>query len=55
MSKPSTYQEKLSCHACDGQMDGGKWKIEQYSVRPETAKSLYRKFLQEETKRAVDP
>ena len=39
MSKPSTYQEKLRCHGCDGRMDGGKWKIEQNSFRPETAKT----------------
>ena len=37
-SKPSNYQEKLRCHACDTRRnDGGKWKIEQYSGRPETA------------------
>ena len=28
---------KLRCHACDERTDGGKWKIEQCSVRPETA------------------
>ena len=37
-SKQSNYQEKLRCHACDERM-GGKWKIGQCSVRPETAKS----------------
>ena len=37
-SKPSNYQEKLSCHAHDGRTDGGgKWKIVQYSGRPEAA------------------
>ena len=40
-SKPSNYQGKLRCHACDGRTDertnGGKWKIEQCSVGPETA------------------
>ena len=37
-SKPSNYQEKLRSHACDTRRnDGGKWKIEQYSGRPETA------------------
>ena len=40
--KPSKYREKLIRHACDGgrtngQMNG-KWKIEQCSVGPETAK-----------------
>ena len=29
-SKPSNYQEKLGCHACDERTDGGgKWKIGQ--------------------------
>ena len=41
-SKSSNYGEKLRCHACDErtdeQTDGGKWKIGQCSVRPETAK-----------------
>ena len=40
--KPSKYREKLICHACDGGRTdgggGGKWKIEQCSVGPETAK-----------------
>ena len=40
-SKSSNYGEKLRCHACDERTDertdGGKWKIEQCSVRPETA------------------
>ena len=39
-SKSSNYREKLRCHACDGRTNGqtdGKWKIEQCSVRPETA------------------
>ena len=42
--KSSKYREKLICHACDGgQTDeqtngGGKWKIGQCSVGPETAK-----------------
>ena len=37
--KPSKYREKLICHACDGRTDGGgKWKIGQCSVGPETAK-----------------
>ena len=37
-SKPSNYQEKLRCHACDTRRtDGGKQKIKQYSGRPETA------------------
>ena len=40
-SKSSNYGEKLRCHACDKRTDertdGGKWKIEQYSVKPETA------------------
>ena len=35
-SEPSNYGEKLRCHACDGRTDG-RWKIEQYSGRPETA------------------
>ena len=38
-SKPSNYQEKLRCHACDKQTKG-KWKIVQCSGRPETAKTL---------------
>ena len=41
--KPSKYREKLICHACDGPTNGGrtdgKWKIEQCSVGPETAKA----------------
>ena len=42
-SNQSNHQEKLRCHARDGQTDGGrrkedgKWKIGQCSVRPETA------------------
>ena len=41
--KPSKYREKLLCHACDGERTngGGKWKIEQCSVGPETAIVLY--------------
>ena len=40
-SKPSNYQEKLRCHACDVQINGErKWKIAQYSGRPETAKCI---------------
>ena len=41
-SKPSSYQEMFGCHACDGRTDrgGGKWKIGQCSVRPETAIAL---------------
>ena len=38
--KPSKYREKLICHACDGRTNGGgggKWKIGQCSVGPETA------------------
>ena len=37
--KPSKYPEKLICHACDGgrMNEGGKWKIVQCSVGPETA------------------
>ena len=37
--KPSKYPEKLICHACDGgrMNEGGKWKIVQCSVEPETA------------------
>ena len=40
--KPSKYQEKLICHACDKRtnerrMEDGKWKIGQCSVGPETA------------------
>ena len=37
--KSSNYQEKLRCHACDiwTHGGGGKWKIGQCSVRPETA------------------
>merc|ERR1711884_379416 len=39
--KPSKYLEKLICHVCDGWTDertkGGKWKIVQCSVGPETA------------------
>ena len=34
------YMEKLICHACDGRTNGGgggKWKIGQCSVGPETA------------------
>ena len=38
--KPSKYQEKLICHACDGRTEDGKWKIEQCSGRPETATSV---------------
>ena len=35
--KPSKYREKLICHACDERTDvGGKWKIGQCSVGPET-------------------
>ena len=34
--KPSKYREKLICHACDGRTNGGKWKIGQCSVGPET-------------------
>ena len=40
-SKPSNYHEKLRCHACDEQMNGGKWKMEQYSVRPKTAIEMW--------------
>ena len=36
--KPSKYREKLICHACDGERTDGKWKIEQSSVGPDTAK-----------------
>ena len=38
-SKPSNYWEKLGCHARDGRTNGGggKWKIEQCPVGPETA------------------
>ena len=40
-SKRSYYQKELRCHARDertnGGGGGGKWKIEQCSVRPETA------------------
>ena len=37
-SKPSNYQEGLRCHAPEnGRTNGGNWKIEQYSCRPETA------------------
>ena len=40
-SKPSNYQEGLRCHAPEnGRTNGGKWKIEQYSCRPETAVDL---------------
>ena len=36
--KPSKYQEKLICYACDGGgRTNGKWKIVQCSVGPETA------------------
>ena len=37
--KPSKYREKLICHACDERRTdgGGKWKIGQCSVGPETA------------------
>ena len=39
--KLSKYREKLICHACDGRTDGrrdgGKWKIGQCFVGPETA------------------
>ena len=39
--KPSKYQGKLICHACDGGLTNGrtdgKWKIEQCSVGRETA------------------
>ena len=44
-SKPSNYRGKLRCHACDGERTDGKWKIEQCSVGPETAKVL--KAMQE--------
>ena len=40
-SKPSNYHENLRCHACDERMNGGKWKMEQYSVRPETAIEMW--------------
>ena len=45
-SKPSNYQEKLSCHAArDGRTDGGgKWKVVQYSGRPETAIKKHQTF-----------
>ena len=36
-SQSSNYQEKLRCHVCDIYTDGGKWKIGQCSVGPETA------------------
>ena len=36
-SNSSNYRGKLRCHACDGRTEDGKWKIEQCSVRPETA------------------
>ena len=36
-SKPSKYQVKLRCHACEGRRTDGKWKIGQCSGRPETA------------------
>ena len=41
--KPSKYREKLICHACDERRTdgGGKWKIGQCSVGPETAKKLF--------------
>ena len=41
LNQPSNYQEKLRCHACDVQTNGErKWKIAQYSGRPETAKCI---------------
>ena len=41
-SKSSNYQEKLRCHACDIRTHGGggKWKIGQFSVRPEPTKNV---------------
>ena len=47
-SKPSNYQEKLRYYACDGRKNERtheKWKIEQCSVRPETAKSTIQIFI----------
>ena len=47
-SKPSNYQGKLRCHTRDGRTDGGgKWKIGQCSVGPETAILLCPFFLLE--------
>ena len=46
--KPSKYREKLISHACDGGTNGGgggKWKIGQCSVGPETAKRRRRKKM----------
>ena len=39
-SKPSNYGGKWRCHAREERTDGGKWKIEQCSVGPETAKVI---------------
>ena len=47
-SKPSNYQEKLRHYARDGRTNERtheKWKIEQCSVRPETAKSTIQIFI----------
>ena len=46
--KPSKYREKLICHACDGGRTdggGGKWKIGQCSVGPETATNLNQEYF----------
>ena len=44
-SKSSNYQGKLRCHARDirtnARTEDGKWKIVQYSARPETAITVF--------------